>query len=326
MNNYGYVYTYFRWKGVAKDMQYIYLALSKDGLHFTPLNNNEPILKSTIGTLAVRDPQLIRSEIDGAFYLIATDLDVNKNQWKKYKTRGSKCICMWKSTDMIHWSEQYHPQVIDEDLGCIWAPKVCYDEDAKEYVMAFSTQPAGSKDMCVYYTRTKDFEHFTKAQVLVPNRPNETHEKWAWFVPYHKNLSFIDSTTVKIDGNYYRFTKNETLHTIQLETSEQITENYSLTKELVANERGVEGPCVYKLAGQDKYVLLMDGYSAPNANVGYFPCIASTEDLKIGNFRRLSSDEFSFPEGCKHGGVLAISEDEYKALERHYNIISRNHK
>ena len=318
MDYYGYVYTYFRWRGVAKDMQYIYLALSTDGLHFTPLNNNEPILKSSMGTLAVRDPQLIRSEIDGCFYLIATDLDVNKNQWKKYKTRGSKCICMWKSTDMIHWSKQYHPQVIDDDLGCIWAPKVCYDEDEKDYVMAFSTQPTGSKDMCIYYTRTKDFEHFTKPAVLVPNRPNIKKEKWSWYAPLHKNYSFIDSTTVKVDDKFYRYTKNEFIHTVQLESSDNIISGFSLVKETVANEHGVEGPCIYKLNDSDNYIMLLDGFCAPNAGVGYFPLITDKEGIKNGTFRRLTPDEFSLPEGCKHGGILAITENEYRALENHY--------
>lgn len=318
MGDYGYVYAYFRWRGVAKDMQYVYLALSRDGLHFTPLNFNEPILIPDKGTKAARDPHLIRSRIDGKYYIIATDLDVNQNKWREYRLHGSKSVHVWESEDLVHWSGDNLRQVIDDSLGCIWAPKVCYDEEQENYVMAFSAAAAGEQDMSVYYTRTKDFSHFTKAKILVPKKPNRKKEKWAWFVPAKKYCCFIDSTTVKAGDTYYRFTKNETLHTIQCEKSSSIVGGYSMVEEIVAGEHGVEGPCVYKLSGSENYILLMDGYAPPNAGVGYFPLIASAEDMKSANFRRLPPQEYSLPEGCKHGSVLPVSKEEYERLEAAY--------
>ncbi|MCM1086737.1 MAG: glycoside hydrolase family 43 protein [Muribaculaceae bacterium] len=312
---YGYVYAYFRWRGVAKDMQYIYLALSRDGLHFTPLNCNEPILIPDKGTKAARDPHLIRSRIDGKYYIIATDLDVNQNKWREYKLHGSKSVHVWESTDMVHWSEDSLRQVIDDSLGCIWAPKVCFDEEKEDYVMAFSAAAAGETDMSVYYTRTKDFRNFTKAKILVSKKLNLEKQKWAWFVPPKKYCSFIDSTTVKVGDTYYRFTKNDTLHTIMCEKSASIVEGYSLVKEIVAGEHGVEGPCVYKLNQSENYILLMDGYASPNAGVGYFPLISSTENMILADFYRLPPQEYYLPEGCKHGSVLPVTKDEYERLE-----------
>ncbi|MCM1039364.1 MAG: glycoside hydrolase family 43 protein [Ruminococcus sp.] len=315
MEYYGYVYAYFRWRGVAKDMQYVYLALSRDGLHFTPLKNNEPILVPDKGTKAARDPHIIHSRIDGKYYIIATDLDVNQNRWRDYKLRGSKSVHVWESEDLVHWSEDNLRQVIDDSLGCIWAPKVCFDEEKGDYVMAFSAAAAGEMDMSVYYTRTEDFKHFTEAKILVSKERNWKKQKWAWFVPAKKNCSFIDSTTVKVGDIYYRFTKNDTLHTIQCEKSSLIIGGYSLVREIVAGEHGVEGPCVYKLNDSENYVLLMDGYASPNAGVGYFPLITSAKGMASADFRRLSPQEYCLPEGCKHGSVMPVSREEYERLE-----------
>lgn len=313
-NLYGYAYAYFCWKGVARDQQYVYLALSRDGLHFTPLKNNEPILIPDKGTKAARDPHLIRSMIDGRYYIIATDLDVNQNKWREYKLRGSKSIHVWVSDDLVHWSDDMLVPVIDHSLGCIWAPKVCFDEKKKNYVMAFSASAAGETDMGVYYVRTRDFRKFTKPRILIPCEGNWKKEKWAWFAPLKKQFSFIDSTTVKAGETYYRFTKNDTLHTIRCEKSTSIVTGFSMVEEMVAGEHGVEGPCIYKLNDRDAYILLMDGYAKPNAGVGYFPLMATGEELASAAFRRLPPQVYSLPEGCKHGSVLPVTKEEYKRL------------
>ena len=311
----GYVYCYFRWKGVGRDLQYVYLALSRDGLHFKPLNGNEPILRSHMGTGAVRDPHLLRSRVDGKFYIIATDLDVTSNRWGKFKREGSKQMAVWQSDNLIHWSDQRMPQVADETLGCLWAPKVCYDEKQNDYVVAYSSAQLPGTAMSVCYSRTKDFEHFSKPEVLVSKRPNTDRRRWAWYWPMPKELSFIDSTTVQVDDTFYRFTKYDDLRCVMLEKSQSIVDGYSLVTEAVAGERGVEGPCLYPLYDRDQYVLLLDGYSGPNSGTGYFPLVASKNDLAEGKFRRLSRDEYSLPEGCKHGSVMLVTDEEYRRLE-----------
>lgn len=311
---YGYAYAYFRWKGVARDMQQVYLALSRDGLHFEALNRNEPILIPDKGTKAARDPHIFRSRADGKYTIIATDLDVNRNQWHKYITQGSKSIHLWQSDDLVHWSEDQLVPVIDDRLGCIWAPKVCWDEQTREYVMAFSASAAGETAMSVYYTRTRDFRQFSDARILVQREPNVEKKTWTWFMPPRKYLSYIDSTTVRVGDHYYRFTKNDSLQTVKCEVSTHIVEGFTLVREVVADEHGVEGPCLYKLNDSDNYVLLMDGYSAPNSGVGYFPLIATGEELRSADFRRLAPQLFSLPEGCKHGSVMSLTREEYESL------------
>ena len=73
-----------------------------------------------------------------------------------------------------------------------------------------------------------------------------------------------------------------------------------------------------KLFDQDKWILLVDGHRGPNSGVGYFPLTASTQELEEGIFTRLSVDEYSLPQGCKHGSVIPVTKQEYEHLEHPY--------
>ncbi|MFC7614369.1 hypothetical protein ACFQV2_13415 [Actinokineospora soli] len=55
----GYLMAHFT--GEHANGEQLYLAHSRDGLHWTDLNNGAPVLLSTVGTRGVRDPALVRS-------------------------------------------------------------------------------------------------------------------------------------------------------------------------------------------------------------------------------------------------------------------------
>ncbi len=71
-----YFFAYFAGEGYS-DGEQIYFASSQDGLNWDDLNNNKPVLTSTLGEKGVRDPFIIRSPEGDKFYLIATDLKIN---------------------------------------------------------------------------------------------------------------------------------------------------------------------------------------------------------------------------------------------------------
>ncbi|MBO1514015.1 immunoglobulin-like domain-containing protein [Metabacillus bambusae] len=57
----GYIYTYFRANLYGDgESQQIHLASSKNGLFWDDMNNNEPILESTLGTKGLRDSYVVR--------------------------------------------------------------------------------------------------------------------------------------------------------------------------------------------------------------------------------------------------------------------------
>jgi arabinoxylan arabinofuranohydrolase len=90
-----YLFTYFT--GNGKNAESIRFAISDDGYHFNALNNNEPVISSSqISTTGgVRDPHIYRG-IDGkTFYMVATDMCVEKNEWGP-----NQAMVLLKSEDM----------------------------------------------------------------------------------------------------------------------------------------------------------------------------------------------------------------------------------
>jgi len=296
-----YMYVYFRANlyGTGESQQ-IHLATSKDGLFWDDMNNVEPILVSTLGTKGVRDPYIIRAPEGDRFYLIATDLDANGGEWHKYATSGSKSIMVWESDDLVNWSEQRMIEIAPENAGCMWAPEATYDPTTGEYVVYWASDTNKGDGKCIYYAKTRDFWTFTAPQIYKDKTASKT---------------FIDTSMIEYNGQYYRFTKDETDNSVLLEKSDSILNEFTLVKEKIAGQTGVEGPAIFKFNGEDKWCLLLDGYTGANAGKGFYPLIAeSPEDLDTGNFVPLNFSEYRMPTGAKHGCVLPITQKEYDSL------------
>ncbi|UJF31419.1 LamG domain-containing protein [Paenibacillus hexagrammi] len=69
-----YLFTHFT--GESATGEQIYFAGSEDGLHWTDLNDGNPVLTSDLGEKGVRDPFIMRSAEGDKFYIIATDLRI----------------------------------------------------------------------------------------------------------------------------------------------------------------------------------------------------------------------------------------------------------
>jgi hypothetical protein len=277
------------------------MATSQDGFHWSALNDNEPILKAELGTGGMRDSFLLRSYEGDHFYIIGTDLDANGGDWADYGNNGSKYIRVWESDDLVNWSEERLIEIAPENAACMWAPEAFYDDTTGEYVVYWATGLKGGDGKKIYYAKTRDFYTFTEPEI---------------YKDVEDGITFIDTTMTEYEGTYYRFTKNENEISILMETSDSVLGDFKLVKTRIAGELGVEGPAIYKINGQEKWVLYMDGYAGDNAGVGYFPLIAdSLEDLKTANFRKLNADEYEMPEGAKHGSFVPITQEEYDALQ-----------
>ena len=296
-----YVYTYFRGNIYGNgESQHIHMATSEDGFYWTALNKNEPILKAELGTKGVRDSYLVRSPEGDRFYLIGTDLDANGGNWAEYGGNGSRYIRIWESDDLVNWSEERLILIAPENAACMWAPETTYDETTGEYVVYWATGLKGGDGKKIWYAKTRDFYTFTEPQI---------------YKDTEGGITFIDTSMIEYQGTYYRFTKNENELSILMETSDAVLGDFSLVKTRIADETGVEGPAIYKINGEEKWVLYMDGYAGKNSGVGYFPLIAnSLEDLKNANFVRMKAGTYKMPEGAKHGSFVPITKEEYDAL------------
>lgn len=293
-------YLFVTFKGEQNPMtEQITFALSQDGRNWRALNHGEPVLVSQLGEKGVRDPYLLRAHDGKKFYLLATDLSIALNRdWGRAVRAGSRAIVIWESTDLVNWSEPRLVPVAPDDAGCTWAPEAVYDEDAGDYLVfwASTTKRDDFAKHRIWAARTTDFRTFS-----------------APFIYIEKPQHIIDTTIVRDGGKYYRFTKDEEFKAITMDESARLAgpwrnvEGFSLAK-LV----GYEGPECYPLqsaAGEPPtWCLILDYYSKSQ---GYQPFV--TRDLAGGQFA--PAEGFVFPFRFRHGSVLPLTEDEYRALE-----------
>lgn len=312
----GYLFTYMTGEGTT-DGEQVYFALSdgNDPLRWRELNDGEPVLTSTLGEEGVRDPFVVRSPLDGTFYLIATDLRMyGGGDWNEVQRHGSRSIMVWESDDLVHWSDQRRVEVAPPNAGNVWAPEAHWDARRGVFAVYWASKlydaddpdHTGDQHQRMMVATTTDFEEFGQAEV--------------WQDPGH---SVIDSTVVEHEGVYHRFTKDERGATgdnecgkfIVGERSEDLmNRSWDLVADCIGRgsegrpgiERG-EGPTVFKSNTEDKWYLFVDEYTGR----GYVPF--ETTDLDSGEWT-LSSG-YDLPASPRHGTVVPVTRQEYQRLD-----------
>ena len=341
-----YLFAYFPYAGVKDER--IYFGISQDGLNFTALNDSKPVIESTLGTHGLRDPFIIRSHEGDKFYLIATDLTVAGvtqdgvtypgQGWEENQTNGSQSIMVWESTDLVNWSEQRMCKVAADDAGCTWAPEAYWDDDTEQYVVFWASKLKTGGKQRLYYATTRDFYTFSDAQV--------------WF---EEDGSVIDTTVIKVDDWYYRYTKNEDGNTntygtpskrIYCERSTSLTapaSEWELVYKNCLNVGGgqIEGGCIFEINTEDvenaKKIAALKGFKltgerifalvADATGVTIFPGLS--DDITTGQFNVLGTEAnasvngtplYSMPEpAASHGTIMPITSEEYDNLMKKYN-------
>lgn len=298
-----YIFTYFT--GDGKGQESIHFAASKDGFSYKELNYNKPIIESVLGTRGLRDPFILRSKEGDKFYMIATDLCIaNDGDWWKAQSSGSTSIMIWESYDLVNWSEQRMVKVNSDMAGCTWAPEAYYDDITGEYLVFFASRVKSDNysKQRVYYTKTRDFYTFTEPKI---------------WIDYE--FSTIDTTVVKDNDMYYRFTKYEEKSTIILEKADSLLGTWTrINSTSLEDQEGVEGPYCFLLNEEDvyegkKWALLLDKYGS----TGYYLMV--TDNLDKALFEKKKG--YKLPSvKPRHGTVMAITSDEYTRLMKVYTI------
>ncbi len=293
----GYLFAHFI--GEQKDGEQIYFSLSRDGLHWQDLNGGKPVLRSEIGEQGARDPFLIRSPWEGRdgsakYYLIATDLRIEAGKgWEAAQYAGSRDILVWESDNLAEWKGPAAHTIGVEGAGCVWAPEAIYDE-AEDAILVFWASMVEKKQR-IYAAYTKDFHEFTEP-----------------FLFLEKENHVIDSTIIRTEEGYYRYTKDETTKNICVDFSKTLRpEEFTEVKsETLSCLHGVEGPEIFKFHDREGWCLIVDRFAA---HKGYLPLV--TENLASGEFRILKDSEFDMGATKKrHGGILPITEEEWESL------------
>ncbi len=277
----------------------IYFSTSRDGREWTLLNNGDPVLVSDIGTKGVRDPYLLRSHDGNKFYIIATDLSMHYlHDWGRSQREGSHSLVIWESTDLVNWSEPRLVEVAPEDAGCTWAPEAIYEEEKGDYLVFWASTTArdGFRKQRIWAARTKDFKTFGEPFIYI-EKPNHV----------------IDTTIIREGDVYYRFTKDESHKAITMETAPRLAGPWTDVPGYNLGElTGYEGPECYQLEAASPgkpavWSLIFDNYRRGR---GYIPW--TTTNLSSGQFE--PAEGFKFPFKFRHGAVLPLAADEYKAI------------
>lgn len=298
-----YLFTHFtETKG---DQEYVWFAVSRDGLHWTDIGSDEPILASKLGTKGIRDPFIVYDERLKKYFIIATDLLTTSGNWYNFSHKGSRSLVVWESEDLINWSEEQLYEVGIEGAGCVWAPEAifCKEKDAWFVFFASCVKEKGQlhHKQRIYGTFTKDFKEFTPTFKFIDAKTD-----------------VIDTNIVWDNGCYYRFSKDETNKVIKIEKAAEIlSENWEVIPcSTFDNCFGLEGPEVYYLDDMQKWCLIADQY---HEHLGYAPFVC--DDLATCNFTKLDADKYDLGKRKKrHGGVIKITNEQYDKLVEAFGI------
>lgn len=278
----------------------LHIALSTDGRHWTPLNDNNPVWEHHM-----RDPYVRRGP-DGLWRILSTG-GGGRNDREKV---GPSCLYV-TSKDLIHWQEEgplpLMKDIRDESGALarnIWAPEWFYDAKTGEYVLFWSSsyKDAGWKESRLWYCRKRDWKSFTPAKVL-----------------FNPPYSVIDGTLLEHQGTYYLFHKEEEFgaqtgerRAIRVATAKNLEGPYAVVEGELNKGQLVpvitEGPTVMEDPRKPGWLLLYD-YCMTN-RFG----VSSSPDL----LHWTVEEDVSFPSEARHGCVSLLTAEEGKRLQETY--------
>ncbi|WP_127571883.1 family 43 glycosylhydrolase [Georgenia faecalis] len=303
----GYLWTHFAAQG---GYEKIFFGHSEDGLHWSTLNDNAPVLANLGGDLGVRDPHLVRSPEGDRYWIIGTDLHAEGggpggSGWDQLN--ASQNLVVWESTDLVTWSDQRIAFAGFPHAGNVWAPEATWNEATGEYYVYWSARDRRDNEtpdwaLRVYLTKTRDFVTFTEPEVWASlNAPGDGAG----------GPNIIDSTIAEEDGVYYRFSTSD-WHTI-VDTAPSLDGPWTTVigrGEAAAHglRASMEGHTVYQLP-DGRWAVMGD-------QSGYYAHV--TDTLASLQFRQLSvgegPDQYSFAQRFRHGSVLRLSAAEERRL------------
>jgi len=263
------------------------LLYSEDAYHWKDLNR--VFLKPSVGTQPVmRDPSIVQGP-DGTFHLVWTC------SWK-----GDRGFGYASSTDLIHWSAQRFIPVMEHEPTTVnvWAPELFYDDEAEQYIIIWaSTIPyrfekgieEEKNNHRMYYTTTKDFKTFSKAQLFLD-----------------PGFSVIDAVIVKRKkDDYILVLKDNTRPNRNLKVA-FATKPLGPYTDISASFTGAltEGPTVVKK--DEHYLIYFDSYGDKKYKA-----------VLTDNFKTFEpiDDKIAIPKGHKHGTIFKASKRVLKALK-----------
>lgn len=277
-----YVMSYFRTVSEA-----LHLAVSENGLDWTPLKGNTTVLQGQVGARTLRDPHIMR-DVDGLYHLFSTD------GW------SSQSIIHATSSDLLNWSRQEPVPVmagVEGTRNC-WAPECFYDHEEHAYRLIWSSTvrvdgPERLWDHRIWSVTTTDFKQYTSPALF-----------------FDPGYSVIDATVAYHEGRYLMAFKDERgenrlgteYKAIRICTSRSGSGPFENVSDLISPSP-VEGPTL--LRHEDRWLMLYDHFMEER----YGACMS-----RDGLTWEVLTDDVNFPPGARHGSVLKVDEPTARSL------------
>lgn len=340
-----YLMTYYAeghdWDQDGETTEEMYFAVSEDGVAWVDLNvktranetrYTEPILKSTVGDMGLRDAHFVRSPKGDKFYALATDLhavgtaltregskagySLGGNNFNT--TTGNRTLVVWESDDLANWGKPRLVRCNFDFAGNTYAPESIWDPDKQAYLVYWNARDISIVDENGNYTSnnnikiagiykcyTRDFNTFTEPEFWYG------YEDIKDALIYTANKDILDThiTFDESDGYFYRFAAT---NRVFVDRSRSLDGPWEDVAPIRHGNSNFEAPTTYQLP-DGKWMLLLDNYAT------YVPFSAT----KTGNLRDFMT-EGDWTRGTlnhtlatprpKHGMVMNISDTEYNAL------------
>ena len=268
----------------------LHLCWSLDGLKWTALNNDKPVVTSSMSTKAIRDPAILRKQ-DGTFVLMYTD-----SAWSV----GQKPTCgFWDSPDLVNWTNQRIRALSSNPAVPAWGPEAIYDPASGKYIVLWST---GTSDS-LWYNTTTDFNTFS------PEAP--------FFSPGYQVL---ENNILQYGGWYYLFFKDERgdnssstpYKALKVARSASLTPGSftTITDDYISPHLS-EGPVICKALNAGRWYLYYDMFMQG----GIFKCSTTTDlNSNTAGWSALPDNQFSMPQRVRNGHIIEIDQNELNTL------------
>jgi hypothetical protein len=281
----GYAMAYFTESNAGLGNNYgLHLAVSSDGLNWSPLNQNNPVVTPSQGTGGLRDPFILRKQ-DGTFEILATDL--NGTDF----TQNNQYIHVWDSTDLRTFTG-YRRVKMHSMATHTWAPEAFWDAARGQYGVIYSANN-GTRDV-IMVNYTTDFRTVSAPQVF-----------------FDPGFNIIDADVVVGSGTNYLYYKDAAhggLSGAKSSTLNPGSFNSSTYTSGIAHG-GTEAPILVKSLSSDNWTLWGDTYT-PN---GVFYAWQNS-NINAAGWTAIDQRLYTQPLNSKHGSITPITAAEMSGM------------
>jgi beta-xylosidase len=270
----------------------LHVAYSEDGLTWTALNGNRPVLEATVGNRSIRDP-FIRQGHDGAYHLLST------NSWK------SHCFIHTQSRDLIHWEPQRLIPIMESvpETRNVWAPEFILLPGGEEYLAFWSSVTVPEGHQRIWCARTKDFVTWSPPTVL-----------------FDPGYMVIDATIVRGPDAWVMLFKDERGTNdagtdnkgMRVATAPAPTGPWGDVSDLVTPHL-TEGPAVFETGG--RWLMLYDHFMESRWGA------AESDDLQHW---RVLDQGLTVPPEARHGSVFQVPRSLLERLMQKWPTTTAN--